>query len=149
MCSRAVSTGEWPREGRRVENACFDCFVHIVHNGHMTRVPHRSANAARAALTVTATEAKTRFGPLLETAMRGGSVIITKHDAPKAILLSMAEFEALGGVRPPDLKALSREFDGLLAGLQTPGKRASLKAAFDATPRDLGRLAVANQRRRG
>lgn len=100
-------------------------------------------------LTVTATEAKSRFGPLLETAMRGGAVVITKHDTPKAVLLSMAEFEALGGSRPPDLKALSREFDGLLARSQTAGRRKALKSAFDATPKELGRLAVAHQRRRG
>ena len=100
-------------------------------------------------LTVTATEAKTRFGPLLDAAIRGGAVVITKHDTPKAVLLSMAEFEALGGSRPPDLKALSDEFNGLLARLQTPGNRRALKSAFDATPRELGRLAAANPRRRG
>jgi prevent-host-death family protein len=100
-------------------------------------------------LTVTATEAKTRFGPLLETAIRGGSVLITKHDTPKAVLLSIAEFEALGGSQPPDLNALSDEFDSLLARLQTPRNRKALKAAFDASSRELGRLAVANQRRRG
>ena len=104
---------------------------------------------ATTTLTVTATEAKTRFGPLLETAIRGGSVVITKHDTPKAVLLSMAEFEALGGSPPPDLKALSDEFNGLLARLQTPGNRKALKSAFDATPKELGRLAVAQQRRRG
>ena len=105
--------------------------------------------AASTTLTVTATEAKTRFGPLLETAIRGGSVVITKHDTPKAVLLSMEEFEALRGSQPADLNALSDEFDSLLARLQTTGNRKALKSAFDATPRELGRLAVANQRRRG
>jgi len=109
----------------------------------------KSRRPATTALTVTATEAKTRFGPLLETAIRGGSVVITKHDAPKAVLLSIAEFEALGGSRQPDLNALSAEFDSLAARLQTPGRRKALKSAFEATPRELGRLAVANYRRRG
>lgn len=106
-------------------------------------------SAARTMLTVTATEAKTRFGPLLETAIRGGSVVITKHDTPKAVLLSMEEFEALGGARPADLHALSHEFDGLLARLQTPSSRKALQSAFAATPKELGRLAAANRRRRG
>jgi len=101
------------------------------------------------ALTVTATEAKTRFGPLLETALRGGSVVITKHDAPKAVLLSIEAFEALGGSRQPDLNSLSAEFDSLAARLQTPASRKALKSAFEATPRELGRLAVAHYRRRG
>jgi antitoxin Phd len=116
----------------------------------MAKVSGKSKHAATGTtLTVTATEAKTRFGPLLETAIRGGSVVITKHDVPKAVLLSMAEFEALGGSRPPDLNALSDEFDRLLVRLQAPGNRKALKAAFEATPRELGRLAVAHQRRRG
>jgi prevent-host-death family protein len=105
--------------------------------------------AKNTSLTVTATEAKTRFGPLLEAAIAGGSVIITKHDTPKAVLLSMAEFEALGGARPPDLHALSAEFDGLLARLQTPAARTALKSAFSAPPKTLGRLAAIRRRRRG
>jgi antitoxin Phd len=105
--------------------------------------------AAGAALTVTATEAKMRFGPLLEAAIRGESIVITKHDTPKAVLLSIAEFEALGGSRPPDLHALRGEFDALLARLQKPRSRKALRSAFDATPNELGRLAVAHQRRRG
>ncbi len=113
------------------------------------KVRAKSKHSLTTALTVTATEAKTRFGPLLETAIRGGSVVITKHDAPKAVLLSIAEFEALGGSPQPDLSALSAEFDGLAARLQTPGSRKALKSAFEATPRELGRLAVANYRRRG
>ena len=116
----------------------------------MAKVSGKSKHAATStALTVTATEAKTRFGPLLETAIRGGSVVITKHNTPKAVLLSMAEFEALGGSRPPDLNALSDEFNTLLAGMQTPRNRKALKSAFQATPKELGRLAVANKRRRG
>ncbi len=116
----------------------------------MARASAKSKPAASGtAVTVTATEAKTRFGPLLEAAMRGGSVVITKHNTPRAVLLSMAEFEALGGSAPPDLNALSDEFDSLLARLQTPRHRKALKSAFDATPKELGRLAVAHQRRRG
>lgn len=99
-------------------------------------------------VTVTATEAKTRFGPLLETAIAGGSVIITKHDTPKAVLLSIAEFEALGGNRAPDLNVLSAEFDGLLDRLQAPAARKALKSAFAAKPKTLGRLAAVRRRRR-
>jgi len=41
------------------------------------------------------------------------------------------------------------DFDALLAGMQTPKARAGMKAAFDATPRELGRAAVAAARKRG
>jgi prevent-host-death family protein len=100
-------------------------------------------------MTVTATQAKNQFGPLLEAAMQGGAVVITKHDAPKAVLLSMAEYQALGGAMPPDLDALTSEFDARFGKLQSPAGRRALKAAFAATPAELGRLAVSNQRRRG
>ena len=102
-----------------------------------------------ATLTVTATDAKNRFGPLLETAMRGRSVVITRYNTPKAVLLSMAEFEALGGSLPPDLGALTGEFDALLTRMQEPASRKGLKAAFGASPAELGRFAVASTRRRG
>jgi prevent-host-death family protein len=122
------------------QNDRIDYFEHYGQNHRMAKNPP---------LTVTATEAKTRFGPLLEAAIAGGSVIITKHDTPKAVLLSIAEFEALGGNRPPDLHALSAEFDGLLARLQTPAARKALKSAFAADPKTLGRLAGTRRRRRG
>ena len=109
----------------------------------------RQTQEAAPALTVTATEAKHRFGPLLETAMRGGAVVITKHNAPRAVLLSIAEFEALGGARPADLNTLSHEFDALLTELQTPASRVALSSAFAADSAELGRMAVAGSRRRG
>ena len=102
-----------------------------------------------ASLAVSATEAKNRFGPLLESAMRGHPVLITRHDVPKAVLLSIAEFESLVRAAEPNLESLSREFDTLLDQLQSKGSRNALKRAFDAAPAELGRLAVAHARRRG
>jgi prevent-host-death family protein len=43
----------------------------------------------------TATGAKKQFGRVLDMVLRGGAVIITKHDAPRAIMLSLDEFNAL------------------------------------------------------
>jgi len=48
-----------------------------------------------AASTVTATDAKNKFGRVLEKVIQGGLVVITKHDEPKAVLISMREFNAL------------------------------------------------------
>jgi antitoxin Phd len=97
----------------------------------------------------TATVAKKEFGRLLEIVLRGGRVVITKHDAPKAVVLSMDEFNALTQATERTLEALSGHFDALLAGLQTPKARAGMKAAFDASPKELGRAAVAAARKRG
>jgi antitoxin Phd len=102
-----------------------------------------------ARVTVTATEAKNGFGPLLEKAIQGRSVVITKHDRPKAVLLSVAEFEALVSRREPSLAALTEEFDSLLARMQSTSSRRGLETAFNASPEELGRLAVAHAKRRG
>lgn len=104
---------------------------------------------SRAAHTVSATEAKTRFGPLLDAAMRGESVVITRHNAPKAVLISMAEYQALGGRRPLDLAALTAEFDAQFAAMQTPARRRAMTAAFNASPEALATAAVEGARRRG
>lgn len=95
-----------------------------------------------------ASDAKNRFGLVLETALADGFVMITKHDAVKAVLVSAEEFRALTGGREPALDTLSREFDRLLARMQTPKSRAGMKSAFEATPRQLGQAAVEGARRR-
>ena len=51
--------------------------------------------------------------------------------------------------REPNLDKLSKVFDLLLAQMQTQKARSAMKAAFDATPRQLGQAAVAAARKRG
>ena len=92
--------------------------------------------------TVAATRFKNEFGAIFEQAALGGAVAITKHNTPKAVLLSYAEFQALTRSSSPVLDELDDEFDALLAGMQTAETRAGLAAAFDASPDELGRAAV-------
>jgi antitoxin Phd len=102
-----------------------------------------------AASTVTATDVKNEFGRVLEKVIQGGIVVITKHDQPKAVLMSVHEFNALTNANRIKLDTLSGEFDALLARMQTPAARAGMKAAFDASPRQMGKAAVAMARKRG
>jgi prevent-host-death family protein len=97
----------------------------------------------------TATDAKNEFGSLLERAIQGGAVVITKHDAPKAVLMSMDEYNALSRATELKLDTLSGEFDALLARMQTPKARVAMKAAFNSSPKQLGKAAVAAARKRG
>ena len=92
--------------------------------------------------TVAATQVKNEFGTIFEQASLGGAVAITKHNTPKAVLLSYAEFEALTKASMPALDDLSDEFDRLLESMQTPQSKTAMAAAFDATPEQLGRAAV-------
>ncbi len=91
---------------------------------------------------VPATRLKNEFGTIFEQAVRGGAVAITKHDTARAILISVEEFEALVRERSHSLDALSGQFEGLLARMQTPAARKSVAAAFNASPKALGRAAV-------
>lgn len=97
---------------------------------------------------VAATRLKNEFGTVLEQAVRGGAVAITRHDTPKAVLISYDEFRALVKDRMPSLNDLSAEYDALLARMQTPKSRKGMQAAFNAAPAELGRAAVKAARKR-
>ena len=92
--------------------------------------------------TVAATRFKNEFGTIFEQAALGGAVAITKHNTPKAVLLSYAEFEALTRANVPELDELTDEFDDLLARMQTSTSKAAMASAFNATAQQLGRAAV-------
>ena len=92
--------------------------------------------------TVAATRFKNEFGTIFEQAALGGAVAITKHNTPKAVLLSYAEFEALTKANTPALDDLSDQFDQLLERMQSPQSKSAMASAFDATPEELGRAAV-------
>lgn len=97
----------------------------------------------------TATAAKNDFARLLEIAIRGGRAVITKHDTPKAVLISFDEFKAFTTAGAAKLETLSGEFDALLSRMQTAKARAGMKAAFNASPKQLGKAASAAARKRG
>ncbi|MEZ0362283.1 type II toxin-antitoxin system Phd/YefM family antitoxin [Mycobacterium sp. pUA109] len=92
--------------------------------------------------TVAATRFKNEFGTIFEQAAANGAVAITKHNTPKAVLLSVAEFEALTRSSAPELDELSDQFDALLERMQRPESQAAVATAFDADPAQLGRTAV-------
>jgi antitoxin Phd len=98
--------------------------------------------------TLTATQAKNEFGRLLERVIRGEMVVITKHDAPKAVLISVDEYQALARTPESQLNSLTGEFDELLSHMQTPKARTAMKQAFAASPKQLGKAAVSAARKR-
>jgi antitoxin Phd len=89
---------------------------------------------------VPASEAKNQFGQVLESALRDGGVVITKHDAPKAILLSIEELHAI--TARSRLDTLTREFDAKYTRMQEPGFAKAVDAAFSAPPKKLAAAAV-------
>ena len=97
--------------------------------------------------TVAASRVKNEFGAVLDQALRGGAVAITKHETPRAVLVSYDEFEALVKTGSHSLADLRAEYDTLLGRMQTPAARAGMAAAFNASPAELGRAAAKAARR--
>jgi antitoxin Phd len=91
---------------------------------------------------VAATRLKNEFGAVLEQALRAGAVAITRHDAPKAVLVSYDEFQALAKAGSHSLSDLTAEYDALLGRMQTPAAKRGMARAFNASPVELGRVAV-------
>ena len=114
---------------------------------------HRVADGATKGVAgefiIPATRAKNNFGRILESVLQGRRVVITKHDMPKAVLISMDDFNNLSGPMEHVLVTLRGEFDALFAGMQTPGTRRAMKSAFHASPKELGKAAVIAARKRG
>lgn len=113
---------------------------------------HRSTqflHAAPETVTMNATDAKNQMGRMLETVMRGGVVLITRHEAPKAAVIPFSEYQRYTRAAEDQLNALRREFDQMLAGMQTAEARGGMQAAFDASPEHLARTAVKHARKRG
>jgi antitoxin Phd len=108
-----------------------------------------SRGEIREPASVTASEAKSEFGRVLDMAIQGDAVVITKHDAPKAVLISVENFNALSGATETTLDTLNREFDALLSRMQTVTARRGMKTAFAASAKQLGQAAVAAARKRG
>src|SRR5215212_2160287 len=97
---------------------------------------------------VPATRFKNELAAMFEQAALGGAVAITKHDAPKAVLISYEEFQALMRARAPGLAELESRFDRLLESMQAPAAKAGMRAAFDAPPGRARRAVAAKRVRR-
>jgi len=145
----AVESLVKPLDAQQLEEmATFAVQLHRSQKNPIARFRNRRGDQLEAA-SYTATDAKNEFGRVLEMVIQGGAVVITKHDAPKAVLISVDEFNALSHASEKKLNSLTNEFDGLLAQMQTPHARAAMRSAFEASPHQLGEAAVAAARKRG
>lgn len=79
---------------------------------------------------VSATEAQNNFGRVLDNAALG-EVYITKYDRPTAVVLSIDRYNELIAAEVAELDELTREFDSLLADLQSADAAAGFDALFD------------------
>ena len=93
--------------------------------------------------TISATELKNATADVFEKVAAHRAVAITRHDKPRAVLLSVAQYEALTGQENPDwLEKLHEEYRGLLDRMQGLEQRAAAGKLFKATPEELGEAAL-------
>jgi len=92
--------------------------------------------------TITATELKNSTADVFEQVAAKQAIAITRHEKPRAILLSVEQYEALTGHRPEWLEKLHEEYHGMLERMQGPEQRAGAEKLFRATPEELGQAAL-------
>jgi len=102
--------------------------------------------------TISATDLKNATADVFEQVTAKRTVAITRHEKPRAVLLSVEQYEALTGQQNPDwLEKLHEEYRGLLDRMQGPEQRAAAEKLFRATPEELGEAALwaAQQKAKG
>jgi prevent-host-death family protein len=92
---------------------------------------------------VPATQAKNRFGEILQTARDSGPVFIERHGQAQAVVLSIDTYNKLisneRSSQERELDYWTREFHALHARMQTPEARQAVDALFSATDAELNR----------
>lgn len=96
---------------------------------------------------VAASRLKNAPGAIVDQAASGRAMVITRHDRPRAVIVSFEDFQELLRGREPGLDELASRFDELLVQMQKPAARKGVAAAFAASPAQLGRAAVAAHRK--
>ncbi|MBN8247093.1 MAG: type II toxin-antitoxin system Phd/YefM family antitoxin [Verrucomicrobia bacterium] len=91
---------------------------------------------------VTATELKNSTAEVIEQVVARRAVAITRHDKPRAVLLSIEEYESLTRQEPDYFAGLMQTYRGMLDRMQGPEQRAAADRLFQATPDELGSAAV-------
>ena len=106
------------------------------HSNYQLRAP------ADGELYMTSTEAQNGFGRVLDTVARNTTVLITRHNAAQAVVMSYDRYKELTRRESPSLRSLTDEFDALLESMQTEEARQGLDAAFWATPEELSQASI-------
>ena len=72
-----------------------------------------------------------------------GEVVITSHNKPEMVLMTVERYAELQEASRPSLDGLSLEFDQLIAQMQTVKAPAGAAAAFSMNGTELGQIALA------
>ena len=76
------------------------------------------------------------------TVMTEGAIVITRHDGPTMVLMSMDRYLKLEQAAAPNLDALTQQFDDMFARMQGSDAATDMADAFAMGPKALGDAAV-------
>jgi prevent-host-death family protein len=114
----------------------------------MANMAQSSAGWDGGAHRISAADAKNQFGRVLDDALAGETVVITRYGESMAVVISAERYRALSEPPGRELDLLTKHFDTMLARMQTATARRGMREAFEASPEEMGRSAVAGARRR-
>ncbi len=95
-----------------------------------------------------ASKLKNAFKPVFQQVLKDGAVSITRNRKREAILLSAELYDQIIAelaARDP-LEVLRKDYDAHFAAMQNDKAKKAYESAFDASPEDLGKAAVAQSR---
>ena len=72
-----------------------------------------------------------------------GEVVITSHNKPEMVLMTVERYSELQEASRPSLGALTQEFNQLIAKMQTVEAPAGAAAAFAMSGAEIGQIALA------
>ena len=107
--------------------------------GHVVAEP---AAIFAAEMAVSATVAQNEFGRILNNALQGRVIVISRHNAPSAVLISADRYRELTQGTSNRLDLLTQQFDMLVERMQSPSARVAMQSAFDASPDALSQAAA-------
>lgn len=90
---------------------------------------------------ISSSDAKNRFGKILERVTEEGGVAITLRNEARFVVISVETYQRLARADSRSLDTLTGEFDALLGRMQEPGSRAAMERAFSMMPEELGQAA--------
>lgn len=114
--------------------------MHIIHNVRwllerrhvVRRAKNTTPDHAINELTgFSATDLAKSVSEVTREVMKRGAAVITRHDEPVMVVLSVDRYRQLQKAAAPNLDALTRDFDAMYARMQTPGVAEKTVAALD------------------
>jgi PHD/YefM family antitoxin component YafN of YafNO toxin-antitoxin module len=91
---------------------------------------------------VSATKLVAGMQKVTHAVMAEGAVVVTRHDEPTMVLMSVDRYLKLKQAAEPDLRILTRQFDDMFSRMQEPGAADAMADAFAMSPAELGEAAV-------